>query len=377
MYLKHLSILNYKNIAQAELDFSPKINCFIGSNGEGKTNCLDAIHFLSFTRSSTSNIDMHAMRHGEELMMLRGCYELNGGEEEISCGLKLHQKKTFRRNQKTYKRMSEHIGLLPLILVSPNDNELILGGSEERRKYMDVVIAQYNPTYLHALNRYNKVLQQRNTLLKQISEQAGGISQLGQEQSDMLDTYEEMMAAAGTMIHQERTTFIEELIPVFQRYYTRISGSKEEVSLTYTSHCQRGPLLDVIRRDRAKDIAVGYSLHGIHKDDLTMLLNGFPIKKEGSQGQNKTFLVSLKLAQFDFLKQTGSHTQPLLLLDDIFDKLDAERVSQIISLVAEEEFGQIFITDTNRENLDRILQHVPLFKIFEVRGGNIAENQHS
>ena len=261
--------------------------------------------------------------------------------------------------------MSEHIGLLPLILVSPYDNELILGGSEERRRFMDMVISQYNSTYLSLLVRYNKALQQRNALLKQ-EEPAPS--------EEMLMAYEEVMAATGEAIFQERTAFIEKLIPVFQRYYTRISESHESVSLSYTSHCQRGPLLEVIQRDRHKDLAMGYSLHGIHKDDLTMLLNGFPIKKEGSQGQNKTFLISLKLAQFDFLQQTGSKTKPLLLLDDIFDKLDSNRVTQIINVVADEEFGQIFITDTNRENLDRILEKSQGdFKIFTVKGGEIRE----
>ena len=365
MILKHLTILNYKNIADADLSFSPKINCFVGSNGEGKTNVLDAIHFLSFTRSATNTIDALNIGHNEEMMMLSGTYDLNGIDEVFSCGQKLHQKKMFRRNQKAYKRMSEHIGLLPLILVSPYDNELILGGSEERRRFMDMVISQYNPTYLSLLVRYNKALQQRNVLLKQ-EEPAPS--------EEMLMAYEEVMAATGEAIFHERTAFIEELIPVFQRYYTRISESHESVSLSYTSHCQRGPLLEVIQRDRHKDLAMGYSLHGIHKDDLTMLLNGFPIKKEGSQGQNKTFLISLKLAQFDFLQQTGSKTKPLLLLDDIFDKLDSNRVTQIINVVADEEFGQIFITDTNRENLDRILEKSQGdFKIFTVKGGEISE----
>ena len=365
MILKHLTILNYKNIADADLNFSPKINCFVGSNGEGKTNVLDAIHFLSFTRSATNTIDALNIRHNEEMMMLSGTYDLNGIDEVFSCGQKIHQKKMFRRNQKAYKRMSEHIGLLPLILVSPNDNELILGGSEERRRFMDMVISQYNPTYLSLLVRYNNALQQRNALLKQ-EEPAPS--------EEMLMAYEEVMAATGEAIFQERTAFIEKLIPVFQRYYTRISESHESVSLSYTSHCQRGPLLEVIQRDRHKDLAMGYSLHGIHKDDLTMLLNGFPIKKEGSQGQNKTFLISLKLAQFDFLQQTGSRTKPLLLLDDIFDKLDSNRVTQIINVVADEEFGQIFITDTNRENLDRILEKSQGdFKIFTVKGGEIRE----
>ena len=364
MTLNHITILNYKNIKEAELDFSPNINCFVGSNGEGKTNVLDAIYFLSFTKSATNAIDSQNVRHGEEFFMVQGLYDLNGNTEEVSCGLKLHQKKQFKRNKQAYKKLAEHIGLLPLILVSPNDHELILGGSDERRRFMDIVISQYNPTYMNLLMRYNVALQQRNILLKQEEE----------PDVEIMTAYEEVMAQCGEPIYRMRNEFITEFIPVFQDYYSRISGDHEQVSLTYISHCQRGPLLEVIQRDRAKDRAVGYSLHGIHKDDLTMTLGDYPIKREGSQGQNKTYLISLKLAQFNFLKQTGSKTTPLLLLDDIFDKLDANRVEQIINLASDEAFGQIFITDTNRENLDRILERSQGdYKIFKVKDGVITE----
>lgn len=362
MTLSHLSILNYKNIGQAELDFSPGINCFLGSNGEGKTNVLDSIYFLSFTKSATNTVDSMNIRHGEELLMLKGEYDLNGVPEAVSCGMKIHQKKLFRRGDKLYKRMSDHIGLLPLILVSPNDQELILGGSEERRRFLDSVIAQYTPSYLNTLQRYNKALQQRNALLKLE----------GDPQIELLEVYEEIMSEAGEQIYQERRKFIDEFVPVFQNYYEKISSCKENIGIRYTSHCERGNLLDVIQRDRYKDLAVGYSLHGIHKDDIVMTLNGFPLKKEGSQGQTKSYLISLKLAQFNFLKETGSHTKPLLLLDDIFDKLDSERVGNIVELVSTEDFGQIFITDTNRENLDRILgSSKGEYKIFHVKGGTI------
>lgn len=345
------------------MEFSPKINCFLGRNGEGKTNLLDAIYFLSFTKSATCSIDSQNIRHGGDFFMLQGKYELNGVDEEISCGLKLNHKKQFRRNKKDYKRMSEHIGLLPLVMVSPNDNELIIGGSEERRRFMDIVISQYSPTYINSLVRYNKALQQRNALLKQEEE----------PDSDVLSALEDMMGMYGEVVFQERSKFIEELIPIFQSYYTRISENHEKVGVTYMSHCQRGPLVDVIRNDRYKDRAVGYSLHGIHKDDIIMTIDGYPVKREGSQGQHKTFLISLKLAQFDFLRKTGSKTAPLMLLDDIFDKLDSNRVEQIVSLVAGDAFGQIFITDTNRENLDKILKSLEGdHKIFNVTGGNVS-----
>ncbi|MGM9689275.1 MAG: DNA replication/repair protein RecF [Bacteroidaceae bacterium] len=363
MILKKLTILNYRNIATAELEFSPKVNCFVGQNGEGKTNVLDAIYFLSLTKSTANSIDSANIRHGEEMMMVQGIYDLNGIEEEISIGMKQHQKKHVRRNKKEYKRLTEHIGLLPLIIASPNDATIISGGSEERRRLMDMVISQYDTEYMTALLTYNKALQQRNAMLKAEEE----------PNSDIMNIYEEMMAENGERIYAKRQAFIEEFTPVFQQFYAVISGGNEQVSLHYNSHCQRGPLLDIIQRDRQKDRIVGYSLHGIHKDDLEMNLDGYPIKREGSQGQNKTYMISLKLAQFDFLKRTGSKTTPLLLLDDIFDKLDAQRVEQIVSLVSGDAFGQIFITDTNREHLDKILeQSQGNYKIFHVRGGEIT-----
>lgn len=363
MILKKLTILNYRNIATAELTFSPKINCFVGHNGEGKTNVLDAIHFLSLTKSTANSIDSMNIRHGEELMMVQGIYDLNGTEEEISIGLKLHQKKHVKRNKKEYKRMAEHIGLLPLIIASPNDSVIISGGSEERRRLMDIVISQYDPEYLTALSAYNKALQQRNALLKAEEE----------PQPEILSLFEEMMAENGERIYQKRNAFIEEFTPVFQHFYQLISNGNEEIGLCYTSHCQRGALLQVIQRDRAKDRIMGYSLHGIHKDELEMTLNGYSIKREGSQGQNKTYMLALKLAQFDFLKRTGSKTTPLLLLDDIFDKLDAQRVEQIVDIVSSDAFGQIFITDTNREHLDKILERSQgNYKIFHVDSGQIC-----
>ena len=365
MILKKLTILNYRNIAAAELAFSPKINCLIGQNGEGKTNVLDAIYFLSLTKSAANAIDSMNVRHGEELMMVQGIYDLNGVEEEISIGMKLHQKKHVKRNKKEYKRLTEHIGLLPLIIASPADSAIIAGGSEERRRLMDIVISQYDTEYMAALTAYNKALQQRNAMLKAEEE----------PNEEVMGVFEEMMAETGERIYAKRQAFVEEFVPVFQQFYADISGGNETVGLHYTSHCQRGPLLDVIRRDRARDRVMGYSLHGIHKDELEMSLGGYPIKREGSQGQNKTYMISLKLAQFDFLRRTGSRTTPLLLLDDIFDKLDAHRVEQIVNLVSGDQFGQIFITDTNRENLDKILERLQgNYKIFNVQSGNVSES---
>jgi DNA replication and repair protein RecF len=361
--LKNISILNYKNISEAKLDFSKKFNCFIGNNGEGKTNLLDAVYYLSFCHSMFSNVDSLLMKHDTDFFMIQGEYLHDDGEtmEEIFASMKRGSKKQFKRNKKNYKRLSEHIGIVPLIIVSPDDAALISGGSEERRKLLDIVISQYDNSYINALNRYNKALQQRNALLKMEDQEPD---------PTLMDLWEEEMAREGEYIYEQRNKFVEQFIPVFNRVYQSISGNKEEVTLRYISHCQRGPLLDVIRRDRMKDRAVGYSLHGIHRDDLEMMIDGYPMKREGSQGQNKTYVISLKLAQFDFLSKTTNATTPLLLLDDIFDKLDALRVKSIVELVSSDTYGQIFITDTNRDHLDQILSHSDAeYKIFHVERG--------
>ena len=366
MILNKLSILNYKNIRETTLLLSPKMNCFIGHNGVGKTNVLDAVYYLSFCRSASNPIDSQVIRHDEPFFVLEGEYQNENGDiESIYCGMKRGVKKHFKRNKKEYKRLSEHIGLIPLVVVSPSDTLLIEGGSEERRRLMDIVISQYDRSYIDALARYTNAHQQRNTLLRQENTVPDPM---------LLQIWEEQMAEYGEKIYQKRDIFVRELVPLFQQFYDQISSGREEVGLNYLSHCQRGPLLEVIQRDRAKDLAVGYSLHGVHRDDLEFTLNGHLMKREGSQGQNKTFVIALKLAQFDFLKRTASQTIPLLLLDDIFDKLDAERVEQIVRLVSGDAFGQIFITDTNRDHLDWILHGSVLdYKIFNVDDGEITE----
>lgn len=364
MILKKLSIINYKNISETTLQLSPKINCFIGNNGMGKTNILDAVYYLSFCKSHSSAVDSQIVRHDSDFFVLEGDYvDEEGNEEQIYCGMKRGSRKHFKRNKKEYKRLASHIGLIPLILVSPSDTMLVEGGSEMRRKMIDIVISQYRPDYLEALVRYNTALQQRNALLKM------------EEEPDLslMELWEEEMAREGERIYVARNDFLERLTPVFENFYRQVSECCETVSLNYVSHCQRGPLLEVIRRDRFKDRAVGYSLHGVHRDDIEMLIDGFPLRREGSQGQTKTFVVSLKLAQFDFLRQTTTHTQPLLLLDDIFDKLDSHRVEQIVKIVSDDRFGQIFITDTNRDHLDEILRHSNHdYRIFAVKNGEIS-----
>lgn len=365
MWLKRISILNYKNLEQVDLAFSRKMNCIIGRNGMGKTNLMDAVYYLSFCKSATNPIDSQNICHDQDFFVVQGFYETDDGDpEEVYCGLKRRQKKQFKRNKKEYTRLSDHIGLIPLVMVSPADSLLIAGGSEERRRFMDVVISQFDREYLDALIRYNKALLQRNTLLKAEVE----------PEEELIAVWEEAMAASGEVVYRKRREFIDEFIPVFQSYYSYISQGREQVSLAYESHAAEGNLLELLAASRQRDRIMGYSLKGVHKDDLIMQLGDFPIKREGSQGQNKTYLIALKLAQFEFLKRTGSHTTPIVLLDDIFDKLDASRVEQIVKLVAGDSFGQIFITDTNRDHLDKILKKIEGdYKLFEVDNGMVNE----
>ncbi|MGL4292845.1 MAG: DNA replication/repair protein RecF [Bacteroidales bacterium] len=365
MILERISIVNYKNISQADMNFSPNINCFLGNNGMGKTNLLDAVYYLSFCKSFSNVVDSQNIRHGEDFFMIQGFYRNQDRLEEIYSGMKRRSKKQFKRNKKEYERLSDHIGFIPLVMVSPADSELISGGSEERRKFLDLVISQFDKQYLDALIRYNAALQQRNALLKQ-DPPVTDVS--------LFEIWEEQMAYYGRLVYESRSRFIEGFLPVFQEFYDFICQGKERVSLTYTSHLSKGDLAPMLAEVRERDLILGYTTRGIHKDELEMNLGEYPIKKIGSQGQNKTYLITLKLAQFDFLKRMG-HTTPVLLLDDIFDKLDASRVEQIIKLVAGDRFGQIFITDTNRENLNRIIreqQHS--FHLYTVEDGSFTLN---
>lgn len=361
MRLNSLSIINYKNIREADLVFSPKINCFIGNNGMGKTNLLDAIYFLSFCKSHSNSIDSQNILHDADFFLIQGKYDIGDSEEEIYCGMKRRQKKQFKRNKKEYERLSDHIGLLPLVLVSPDDAALISEGSDERRKFVDGVISQYNKTYLNQLLQYNNALKQRNAILKIETP----------IDDSLLDIWEDQMAMYGSYIYQQRKFFIDEFTPVFQDFYRNISCENEQISLSYHSQHDEHDIKQRMIATRDRDRLLGYSTQGIHKDELQMLLDGYPIKRVGSQGQNKTYLISLKLAQFDFLKRTHN-LSPLLLLDDIFDKLDSNRVKKIVELVSGETFGQIFITDTNREHLDLILQQLGQeATIFRVENGEI------
>jgi len=364
MIIERISILNFKNIEEAELSFSPKMNCLFGDNGMGKTNLLDALYYLSFTKNYTNLSDTQLIKQETDFCVLQGFYSEEDRIEEIYCGIKRKQKKAFKRNKKEYERLSEHIGLIPIVMISPADTDLIQRGSEERRKFVDMLICQYDKEYLQALIHYNKTLLQRNSLLKENTSLSD---------DSLFEILEEQMVHYGEIIYEKRKAFIQDFLPVFKKYYSIISNEREIVDLQYESQLDNFPFADLLSEKREKDKILGYTSAGVHKDDFNFLLDKYLIRKIGSQGQNKTYLIALKLAQFSFFIQKGSSI-PILLLDDVFDKLDAKRVEKIITLVAQSEFGQIFITDTNRKYLDEILagmQHD--YKLFQVNNGAITE----
>jgi len=362
MYLKKLTLLNFKNYSHKEFELSEKINCFVGKNGVGKTNILDAIYYLSFCKSFLNPIDSQNIKHNEDLFILQGEYDKAGKTENIYCGVKKNTKKQFKRNQKEYQKLSNHIGLFPLVIISPIDYGLITGGSEERRKFISGIIAQYNKNYLEALIKYNKALTQRNKLLKNFAK-TGNYDQLS------IDIWNEQLIAPGEIIYKERENFIKKFIPIFQKYYEYISLKNEMVDLKYESNLHTDNIGNLLKNSIEKDRILQYTTKGVHKDDLIFNLSNHPIKKIGSQGQQKSYLIALKLAQFDFISEIN-HYKPIILLDDIFDKLDSERVKQLVNLVAEDNFGQIFITDTSQDRLERILNNNSIeYKVFNLSEG--------
>ena len=350
--------------------FSDKLNCFVGLNGQGKTNILDAIYYLSFTKSAYNAIDSQNINHDEDMAMVQGKYVDGETEEVIACGLKRGVKKQFRRGKKDYKRLLDHIGLIPLVMVSPQDNELVVEGSEERRRFMDGVISQYNKAYLEHLTQYNALLKQRNSLLKQYENV--GLEQLP---TDLFEVLEMQMVQHAEPIYTERVKFIEQFTPYFQEVYRAISGDKEQVSLGYLSQLHERDLSESFARTRARDIIIGWTSQGVHKDDLEMKLGEYPLKRVGSQGQQKSYLLAMKLGQALYLNSVHAVNQkPILLLDDIFDKLDSERVERIVQLVVGQQFGQIFITDTDRQHLTSILrENARDAKIWHVENGEVTE----
>ncbi|SMO38964.1 DNA replication and repair protein RecF [Saccharicrinis carchari] len=362
MFLKHLHLINFKNIELAQLDLCKGINCLIGSNGAGKTNLLDAIYYMSFCKSFFNPVDSQNIRHNQDFFVVQGTYHVNNEEEHIYCGVKNGVKKQFKRNKKEYDKLSDHIGLLPLVVISPQDERLIVEGSEQRRRYVDGVISQYDKTYLEQLINYNKIISQRNLYLKKLKV-------LNPSAHDMLDIWDYQMIELGKKIVQARTRFLEELKPVFLETYNFISGQKEEVEFVYKSHLKDKDFKSHLKNARERDMLLGYSTKGVHKDDVDFKIGAYPIKKMGSQGQKKTFLIALKLGQFKFLSKYKKKT-PILLLDDIFDKLDTQRGDKLIELVGGDCFRQIFITDTQINRIQPILKKIKKeSRIFMVDNG--------
>lgn len=366
MYLKKLSLSNFKNYSQAELEFSPKINCIVGNNGVGKTNILDAIHYLSLTKSFFNNIDSVSIKHDEDFFIIQGWFDRQGEVDNIFCSFQRQKQKVLRRNGKECQRMTDHVGKYPVVMISPADNALISEGSEERRKFLNKIISQYSAEYLDSVLNYNKALQQRNKLLKDFKADWNF-------DEEMLSVWDSQLVKYGCLVFSERDLLVNEIIPVFQEYYSMISNQKESVKLIYRSHLADGDFNESLKNAVTKDRALEYTTIGIHKDDLIFEMDGFPVKSLGSQGQQKSYLVALKLAKFDYIKRKAGFA-PILLLDDIFDKFDAERVAQIIRLVGNHRFGQIFITDTHQDRLMEILNSLNTdYRLFRIGESGISE----
>jgi DNA replication and repair protein RecF len=366
MYLKRLSLTNFKNYSHAEMEFSPRINCIVGNNGVGKTNILDAVHYLSLTKSFFNNIDSVSIRHNEDFFIIQGFFSKDGEEDNIFCSFHRHRQKMMKRNGREYERLSDHVGRYPVVMISPADSALISEGSDERRKFMNKIISQYNAEYLDSVLNYNKALQQRNKLLRDFNA-------LNNFDNEMLYVWDSQLVRYGMFVYSERDLLINELIPVFREYYSLVSDQKEKVRLKYRSDLSEGDFTGILKNTLNKDRSLEYTSAGIHKDDLLFEMNGYSVRSLGSQGQQKSYLVALKLAKFDYIKRKAGYA-PILLLDDIFDKFDAERVAQIIRLVGNHRFGQIFITDTHQERLREILNTIDTdYKLFKIGESGIDE----
>ena len=365
MYLKELRLANFKNCESAELVFSEKLNCFVGLNGAGKTNILDSIYYLSFCKSFFSAVDKQNIRHDQDFFSIHGTYSFDDKENElVSCVQKRDAKKSFKFNKKEYERLSDHIGKFPRVMISPYDRDLINDGSELRRKFIDGVISQFDPQYLNALLKYNRALLQRNMQLRQFAESR-------RFDKALLQLWDDQLCACATEIHRKRHDFLKDFHPIFQHYYEVVSGGREQVEVTYSSKLDQKPLSQLLEESLQQDSYSCYTNVGIHKDDLEFCLDGHPLKKFGSQGQQKSFVVSIRLAQFEYNYQKIGY-KPILLLDDIFDKLDDQRVKKLVRLVGDNHFGQVFITDTQQQRIERLFDDTKInHKIFEVDSGHV------
>ena len=366
MYLEELSLHQFKNHRHSEISFSPGVNAFIGENGSGKTNILDAIHYLSMCKSYLNSVDKQNITFNERFFSIAGVWKYNKKKYSVHCTYKVGAKKKVKLNKKEYEKLSDHIGKFPVVFISPYDGDLINEGSELRRKWIDGIISQVDPSYLRSLQQYQKVLNQRNALLKNMHEHR--LFDL-----ESIEVWDIQMVKLGNQIHEIRTTFLESFIPIFKRFYNDIGTEKEEVKIEYRSQLSQSNFGDLIKAYHKKDSMTQYSNVGIHKDDLLFTTKGHPMKKFGSQGQQKSFIISLRLAQFEWLK-TMKETNPILLLDDIFDKLDHERVQKLVTLVTNEFFGQVIISDTDRGRMVQLLNTLSISsKLFETKDGEVNE----
>ncbi|HTI58897.1 DNA replication/repair protein RecF [Mucilaginibacter sp.] len=364
MYLLQLSVINFKNYAEAELAFSAGVNAFTGDNGAGKTNLLDAIHYLSLCKSYFNPIDTQQIKQGADFFIINGVFDKNEEPSTISCGVKRNQKKQFKRNKKEYNRLADHIGLFPLVMISPYDISIIIEGSEERRKFIDNVISQTDNRYLDELIAYNKVLVNRNALLKRIAD-------TGRYDPDLLAVFDEQLITSGNQIFEKRKAFMESFTEIFNEHYRFLSEQAEQVDLVYESQLLQDDFASLLKKNTEKDRALERTTTGIHRDELQFAIHGMPMKKFGSQGQQKSFLIALKLAQYSFLyKQKGF--KPLLLLDDIFDKLDDKRVTKLMQMVSNHDFGQVFLTDTSAAKVEGIFNKIGVdIRMFDIKGGEV------
>lgn len=365
MWLKKLNVLNFKNYTEANLEFDARVNVFAGLNGSGKTNLLDSIHYLALCKSYFNPIDSQNIRVSQDWFMVQGEFEIHQKNENISCSIKRNQKKLFKRNKKEYPRLADHIGLIPLVMISPADSLLILEGSEERRKFIDNVLSQTDSHYLDQILAYNKALLQRNTLLKQATTS-------GFLDKSLIEIFDDQLVEYGQIIYEKRQRFLNEFMPHFKRFYTFICEFKEEVELIYESQLHKNTLKELLKQNFEKDSILERTNVGIHKDDLLFQIHeSLPLKKFGSQGQQKSFLVALKLAQYSYLRE-NKNLNPILLLDDIFDKFDDSRMKRLMELVSTEEFGQIFITDTDASRIHKIFEDIQQkVKIFHIHSGEV------
>jgi len=351
-HLSRLNLLHFRNHREAEVELGPEVNCFTGANGVGKTNLLDAVHYLALGKSYFDAVDMHNILRGEELFMLQGIMTTTEGEDAILCSVRKGLRKIMSRNRKEYDRLADHVGRYPVVMITPFDGQLVLEGSEVRRRFLDGLIAQFDKTYLEALIRYNRALAHRNALLKHFAQNGGG-------SREALEPWDEELIAHGTTVFEVRNAFMHDLVPLLEAHYQGISSGPERVALEYRTALSEGGLRELLAGSWERDRSAQHTTVGIHKDDLVFTLDGEPLKRFGSQGQQKTYLIALKLAQFD-LTQARSGNRPILLLDDIFDKIDPQRMRHLLKLLSDQRFGQVLITDTDASRLHKALDGLDL-----------------